>query len=88
MEFFIEEESRIIYEKQDIRDIKFKITPSKKILAYIHVGIPVSKFKRVVIGPCNDFQATKISLRTRFEQLGIYLADDYFVRSKVPYRKL
>ena len=81
-----EEESRLIYYKHDINDVNFKISPSKKILPYIKVDIPVSKLKRIVVGPCCNYQEVKSALMTRLGQAGIPFINKDIVKSKVPYR--
>lgn len=83
-----EKESRLVCFCNDTKGVQFKISSTKKVLPYIHVDIPVSKLKKVVIGPCCDFKAVKTALKTRFMQLGIILNDDDIVNSKVPYRHL
>lgn len=81
-----EEESRIVSYRQEIKDVKFKISSTKKILPYIHIGIPISRFKKIVIGPCCDYNAVKTALKIRLEQQNIHLNDDDIIKSKVPYR--
>lgn len=81
-----EAESRLISYKEDIRDVNFKISPTKKVLPYIKIGIPMSKLKKIVIGPCCNYNEVKLALKTRFVQLGIPLKDEDIIKSKVPYR--
>ncbi len=81
-----EEESRLVTNMRDINDVQFKVSPTKKILPYIHVGIPTSKLKKLVIGPCCDFNNVKNALKTRLEQLEINLGDEDFIKSTIPFR--
>lgn len=81
-----EEESRLVANKKEIKAVQYKVSPTKKILPYIHIGIPTSKLKRLVIGPCCDFNNVKNALKTRLEQLEINLGDGDFIKSTVPFR--
>lgn len=83
-----EEESRLVANKEDIKDVQYKISPTKKILPYINIGIPTSKLKKLVIGPCCDYNNVKNASKIRLEQLEIHLADGDFVKSKVPFRSI
>jgi len=83
-----EEESRLVANKEDIKDVHYKISPTKQILPYIHVGIPTSKLKKLVIGPCCDYNNVKNASKIRLKQLGIHLEDGDFVKSNVPFRPI
>lgn len=81
-----EDESRLVTYAQSIRDVKFKVSSTKKILPYIEIRIPTSKLKKIVIGPCCDYKVIKNAIKVRLEQQKIVLKDDDLVKSKVPYR--
>lgn len=82
-----EEESRLVSYKQDVNDVKYKISPTKKVLPYIHVAIPTSKLRKIVIGPCCDYNNVKFAIKKRLEQLSIPIKDEDIKKSTVPYRK-
>lgn len=81
-----EEESRLVSFKQDENDVKYKLSSTKKLLPYIHVAISTSKLKKIVIGPCCDYNNIKFALKKRLEQLGIPLKDEDIEKSIVPFR--
>ena len=86
MAYRYEEESRLVSFKQDENDVKYKLSSTKKLLPYIHVAISTSKLKKIVIGPCCDYNNIKFALKKRLEQLGIPLKDEDIEKSIVPYR--
>lgn len=81
-----EEESRLISYRKDMNDVRFKVSSKKNIIPFIHIGIPVSKLKKIVIGPCCDYLSVMNAIKVRLEQKGISLKDDDFLKSTVPYR--
>lgn len=83
-----EEESRLISYAQNINDVKFKISSTKKILPYIEIYIPTSRLKKIVIGPCTDYKAVRNAIKIRLKQLNVTLKDDDIVKSKIPFRIL
>lgn len=83
-----EEESRLLFYRQDNKDVKFKIIATKEVLPYIEREIPISKLKKIVIGPCCDYKTVKLALKTRLVQLGIPFEDENIKQSNIPYRNL
>lgn len=81
-----EEESRLLFERLGIKDVKFRADTNKNIIPYIVVDVPVKKLKEIVIGPRCDFKSTKMILNTRFKQLGIMINDECIIHSEVPFR--
>lgn len=81
-----EEESRLISYRKDMNDIRFKVSSKKNIVPFINVGIPITKLKKIVIGPCCDYLSVMNAIKVRLEQKGISLKDDDFLKSTVPYR--
>ena len=77
-------ESRIIYPCSRIEDIKFKTNSENKLVPYVEVGIETERFKKIVIGPCCDYDNTKFMLETRLKQLG--LEHVKILQSKIPFR--
>lgn len=83
-----EKEARLISFKQDIREVKFKVSMKKNLLPYIRIGIPVNRLKRIIMGPCCDESSVKNALRVRYKQLGIPFDEECIVKSEIPYRAL
>ena len=81
-----EEESRLLYDKWRMKDVKFRTDANNNIIPYVHVGIPIEKLKEIVIGPRCDFKTVKQALMIRFKQVGISLSDENIIKSNVPYR--
>ena len=81
-----EEESRLLYERWRISDVKFRTDASKNIIPYILVGIPIDKLKEIIIGPRCDFKFTKMIIKTRLTQLGVKFNDENIIQSGVPFR--
>lgn len=79
-----EQESRIIYRCPELNDVKFKIDSFSRLKPYVEVGIERERFKKIVIGPCCDFENTKLILETRLKQLD--LAHVMILQSKIPFR--
>lgn len=77
-------ESRIIYPFIRKEDVKFKINSANKLVPYVEVGIETERFRKIVIGPCCDFENTKIILETRLKQLG--LEHVKILKSQIPFR--
>lgn len=79
-----EQESRLYMRQDDLNKILFKHSSRRGIVPYVELKIPTSKLKRIIIGPCCDFENVKNCIDIRFQQLGI---TDYEIeQSKVPYR--
>lgn len=81
-----EEESRVIFNKLRMKDVRFRTDASNNIIPYVYVGIPIDKLKEVVIGPRCNYKMVKQALLIRFKQIGLSLSDESITRSNVPYR--
>ena len=81
-----EEESRLVCNCNDYREVKFKMNSHKEVTPYIYVNIPVSKLKEIVLGPCCNEESTTLMLTTRLKQLGIELPKNAISKSCIPYR--
>lgn len=81
-----EEESRLLYDRWRMKDVKFRTDANNNIIPYIYVGIPIGKLKEIIIGPRCNFKKVKQALMIRFKQIGISLCDENILKSNVPYR--
>lgn len=81
-----EEESRLLCNCSDVKDVHFKINANQNVVPYIHVNIPVSKLKDIILGPCCDEESTRLMLTTRLNQLGIVFQQNRIQKSCIPYR--
>ena len=81
-----EEESRLIFNRWRMKDVKFRTDANNNIIPYVYVGIPIEKLKQIVIGPRCDFKTVKQALMIRFIQMGISLSDENIIKSNIPYR--
>lgn len=77
-------ESRIIYPCNRMEDIRFKTNSANQLVPYVEVEIETERFKKIVIGPCCEFESTKIMLETKLKQLG--LEHVKILQSKIPFR--
>jgi len=83
-----EEESRLIMFISSLKDVHYKINGTQKVIPYIQIKISIEKLKKLVIGPCCDFESTKLMVKTRLKQLGLSFPDDVFLKSNIPYRNM
>jgi hypothetical protein len=79
-----EQEVRILLPKNDIKDVNYKMNSKEQLVPYIFIKIPIHKLKRIVVGPCADFNSVKLMIKTKLEQHGI--KDVRITKSRVPYR--
>lgn len=82
--FNFEKESRIFYNTNHLDRIKFRINSKGNLIPFIEAPIPLSFFKRIVVGPCCDYIQLEKTLYLKFKQIGIN--DIKIEKSKVPYR--
>ena len=79
-----EAESRILYSITNSNDIKFKTNRQGLPIPYMEIGIETNRLKKIIVGPCCDFESTKMLLQTRLRQLGLEKVK--IIQSKIPYR--
>lgn len=79
-----ENETRILYPRSKKDDVKFRTNAKGQIVPYIKIGIDINRLKRIVIGPCCDFESTKLMIETRLMQIGIN--DVKITKSQIPFR--
>lgn len=79
-----ENETRIIFPRSKIDDVRFRTNAKGQIVPYIKIGVETSRLKKVIIGPLCDFEPTKLMIDTRLKQLGIN--DVKIIKSQIPFR--
>lgn len=66
-------------------DIKFRTTKNSNVIPYKEVSIPFSVIKKVIIGPCANFDVLKHTIELRFKTLGITKMPE-IIKSRNEYR--
>ena len=64
--------------------IKFRTNRNGNIIPYIEVEVPLKAIKKIIIGPCANFDASKYAIELKYRTMGISLPE--IVRSKNSYR--
>ena len=79
-------EKEIRYSKLYKIDEKIKIRTNRNgnIIPYIEVEVPLKAIKKIIIGPCANFDASKYAIELKYRTMGISLPE--IVRSKNSYR--
>ncbi len=67
-----------------INDVKYRIDAKGRLIPYMLIRIPTTKLKKIVVGPCADYNSVKLMIDTVLLQHGI--KDVTIVKSEVPYR--
>ena len=65
-----ESETRILFPRSSYNDVLFKTNGKGQMIPYIHIAINIKRLKKIVIGPCCDFDTTKTMIEARLKQLG------------------
>jgi len=73
-----------ITRRTEISNVKIKTNSKGQAVAYIEVEIPIEDLKHIIIGPCCDYDSTKLILKTKMKQLGMDKVK--ISKSEVPYR--
>lgn len=79
-----ESEVRFIQFRNEINDVKYRIDAKGRLIPYMLIRIPTTKLKKIVVGPCADYNSVKLMIDTVLLQHGI--KDVTIVKSEVPYR--
>lgn len=79
-----ESETRILLPRSSYNDVLFKTNGKGQVIPYIHIAINLKRLKKIVIGPCCDFDTTKTMIEVRLKQLGHN--DVKVLKSHIPYR--
>lgn len=79
-----EDETRILFPRSKIDNVRFRTNAKGQIIPYIKIGIETNRLKKVIIGPLCDFEPTKLMINTRLRQLGIN--DVKIIKSQIPFR--
>ena len=56
--------------KLDVK-IKFRTNKNGNIIPYIEVEVPLKAIKKLIIGPCANFNASKYAIELKFKSIGI-----------------
>jgi hypothetical protein len=79
-----EAESRVLYPCLSSSDVMFKMNSRGQLTPYIDVGIEKKRLKKIIVGPCCDYDSTKLMLEAKLNQIG--LNHIKILRSEIPYR--
>ena len=82
--FSFEKESRYYCKVLDTDSINFRINARGNFIPFVEVPIPISMFKKIVIGPCRDINNIEDIISIRLKQKG--LEGIKIEKSKIPYR--
>lgn len=79
-----ENETRILFPRSKLSDVQFRTNTKGQIVPYIKIGIETNRLKKIVLGPCCDFDSTKLMIETRLRQLNISRVR--ILKSQIPFR--
>lgn len=79
-----EDETRILVPCSKMDDVKFRTNVKGQIIPYIKIGIETNRLKKIVLGPCCDFESTKLMIETRLRQAEI--SNVKILKSQIPFR--
>ena len=79
-----EDETRLLVPLSKMDGVKFRTNNKGQIIPYIKIGIETNRLKRIVLGPCCDFESTKVMIETRLRQAEI--SNVKVLKSQIPFR--
>ena len=67
--------------------VKFRTNKNGNIIPYKNVAVPLHAVKKLIIGPCADFETTKYAIELEFKSKGIQEIPE-IVKSNIKYRRV
>lgn len=83
-----EQEWRIAFYKSPSTIVYSRITGRLNKIHYVKVGLPISAIKKIIIGPCANYDFVRDLIIQEASECGIgkMMAPDFYEKSEVPYR--
>ena len=83
-----EKEWRISFFRDKKTKVYTRITSNLNLVHYIKVGVPISALRKIVIGPCANYDVVRNLIIQEAKECGIdkMMSQEFYVKSSVPYR--
>lgn len=83
-----EKEWRLIFYKNKEAKIFTRLTGNQNVIHYVKVGLPISALKKIIVGPCANYDKTIELLIKEASNCGLdkMTKQEFYIKSKVPYR--
>jgi len=85
-EYYYEREWRLSISNHETKAINYRDNSHGTKVPYVSVYIPFCALDEIIIGPTNDFNASKKQLINQLKALGIEFDSNKIIRSAAPYR--